>query len=452
MEHEFDHEGFHLQLIHIFELRLPRTVDNIMFSSIFNVPVDSDAHSLLKRLEINRSRVASLLSRQQVPSDVEHIITSLEEYLTDIISLLGSLEVQTTPIVTRKALEFSWAGSFTTTPSGCKSTPSAFFKCQFIIYEVCMVLHCLGVLSFIHGMNAISAITAVDPTDRLGLLKSASKSFLASAGYFQNLAVDTLPRWVNRCSLSSQPVDIDVQVCQAFYHLAQAAAQQCAITVAISNSALKYSLLSKLCSAVVREAEDAIKCLGEISQSSVSSLNTTIADHAAFLRELFSSLAYYYYAKELQEANKCGEAVSALTMSESKLKIQSFTGTARMHNPSVAGLPKHVTDKLPNIGRFLTVVAHERGAAIRANDLIFFQAVAPVGLPAAVLLSSPSPYLLPNSGKLVDFLSPTKDPASVLASSFISVDEPKTSFRACPRCTLENSLDAINCAACESKL
>ena len=295
---------FHAQLLHTLRLpALPRVAGGLNWVDTFDVLPESEAFALLERLQSGRSHVVAALGRNaddRAPPDVVQMSNSLLEYLPEITAVLESLDRQG-KVVTRKALSFEWAGSFGEAPS--------LFKCLFIIFELCMVLHSLGVLSYVHGANLVALANSAS-VDALPLLKDASKAFLASAAYFRCLGAETLPRWVRRDGLTRFPPELDEHVAMAFAHLGQAAAQQCSV-VAAALGKTKHSLMAKLCAAVVQEAEDCLRCL-QAADPRCERVSRALPTQAAYLRELFGSLALLHLGQDLAEANKCGDSIATI--------------------------------------------------------------------------------------------------------------------------------------------
>ena len=434
----------------------PRPAPGKGWAETFDVVPESEAAALLARLQGGRASVVAALT-DPAPIDVPRCIRALEDYLPDITAILESLDKQGT-VTTRRALLFEWTGSF------FAEAPTP-FKCQFIIYELCMVLHSLGVLSHMHGANIVARADGAG--EAIPQLKDASKAFLASAAYFRCLAEETLPRWVKRDGLARHPPELDEQVALAFAHLAQAASQQCSVVAAMLNST-KSSLLSKLASAVVHETEDCLRCL-ELADPKCEKVKATIPTHAAYLREIFGALAFFHSGKDLSEANKCGEAIAAYVTAEAKLRIQSVgSGAPGAHNAALPGLPRSIVGSAPCVGRFLTVVTQHKDMSLRENDLMHFQVVpAQIGLPAGILLSTPTPFKLPSSGKIVSFQRETVFELAAVGAA-LPADAPPTalattapapapaptpteadgSVRECRACTFHNPQAAVSCEVC----
>jgi len=280
-------------------------------------------------------------------------------------------------------------------------------------------------------------------------LKQASKAFLLAASYWKCLGSSTLPRWVTRNSLKRYPPELDECVALAMMHLAQAAAQQCAIVVAMCSNTAKSALLSKLAAAVVRDAEDCLRFFGQ-ADAKCEKVNPDVYMHAAYLRDFFTSFAMFQHAQELVDARKVGQALSAYDQSTSKLKLQSCTGA---FNPDLPGLPRSLIRGSVEhaIGQLLTVLNEQREKYNKENELIFFQVISHAPLPSAILLTAATEFKLPSSGKIVSFqktaLESVFDSATTLSSVKVTENE-TTKMTACSACTFINSEDMKKCEMC----
>ena len=387
----------------------PPVTSAVPWLEIFDVDAGSEASALLGRLQSGRSAVSALLAPSGTSSslDLSGLIRALGLYLPEVTTLLETLDRQDA-VVTKKHLQFEWSGSFA-------APGAAALKCPFIIFEVCMCLQSLGFANYSQGARVLlqRIPSSLDPAVEL---KEASNAFLAAASYWQCLGRSALLRWVTRKSLKRVTPDLDEHAALALAHMAQAAAQQCAVGMALVTGNSKPALLSKLTAAVVSEAVDCLACLGKVDTKS-DRVNPEVSAHAAYLRELFSSVSLLHHARGLAEGRKVGEAISALEQSIGKLKIQSGTGP---HNPSEPGLPRSLLRGPIEfaIGQLLTVVTELRDKCTRENDLLYFQVIAPAALPAGITVSTPTEFKMPSAGKTISFHKAPLD--SVFSSLSVS--------------------------------
>lgn len=451
-----DDEDFHSEaVVRCMLLRAPIVTLSWRWRQVFpGLLAGGEADVLVGQLHDGRERVMRALGGMANTSAQLECLAALECYLPQLLQLLSSLESQK-PKQTNLTLSFTWLGSF-----GGSGAP---YTSKFIIYEVCMALHALGVVNYIHGV----ALLALGSSN----LKAASNAFLKSSSFFLNLAMTTLPRW-NRDNLEVKPApcELDENMNRAFSHLARAAAQQCAISVAWRVSGSKMGVLAKLCAAVVEDAEGCLLCLKNIKNSSSPPI-PVVGIHGSFLREIFSSMAFYFQARELSEGNqkvdKTGEGIALYNMSVSKLSLQGLPGTSAtgsQHNPSLPGLPRSMVAPTGSIGRFLTVVNEARAEAIRDNDLIYFHTIpasADVELVKGFSVIAPSiPADIRFPIKFVDFhaaaapISDSPTAASVLTfgpegGDVTSSEEPR---HGCTTCTFLNPRGTQRCQMCDTLL
>ena len=459
-------DEFHAEAVtRVMRLRIPIITLAWGWRSVFpGLQVGGEAELLVGRLHDGRERMTRALGGAMANNNTaaqQECLAALEAYLPNLLQLLSSLESQK-PKQTNLTLSFTWLGSF--------AGSGAPYTSKFIIYEVCLVLHALGVVNYIHGVSLLALGSSN--------LKAASAVFLKSSSYFLNLAMTTLPRW-NRDNLETKPApcELDESTCMAASHLARAAAQQCAISVAMRTPGSKLGVLAKLCAAVVEEAEGCLLCL---KSNKSSPPNPVLGVHGAFLRELFGSLAFYFQGRELCEGSmkteKFGEGIAFFNMSVSKLSLQGSASTGGPHNPNLPGMPRTMVAPSGSIGKFLTIVGEARAAAMRDNDVIYFHTI-PASchvelLPRGFSVIAPEvPADVRGPIKFVDFhesapiqasnppIAPSvlqfgsasaEGDVSTHGASLLNQQQPAAA--ACPTCTFENPHGTPACQMCETEL
>jgi len=443
----------------------PSVANNVTWLELFTVEEGSGARELLQRLALGRSRLISAITTfSNTLFSVGQVSEVATDYLRDVNILLESLDKQSA-VKTKSPLLFKWIGSFTSTGPTCTSTApnvSKLFECPFIIFEICMLLHTLGIVAYLEGTLILNDGDALGDAK----LKNASKCFLKSASYFLCLGRDTLPRWVMRETLQNFPPELDEQVSLAFSHLAQASAQQCAVVVALQNGRTTPAILAKLCAAIVQQANDCLTCLTKADKkANMKAMTSSVSTQAAYLREFFSSLSFYYHGMELAAAQKCGDAIACFTRAEGLLKIQSQdpTNSKATHNPERPGLPKQCLSTA-TVGKFLTLVTQGKATAVRENDLIYYHVVpSAVPLPNGALLNTAVAFSMPGNVDEVVSFAPPSNPRTENLFNFDQPPPAPTPSRApapalvadeadgeaqCPACTFLQSPSATACAMC----
>lgn len=446
------------QLLRVLTPLATPTLAPTKWQDLFSVEEGSGAHQLLQRLSHGRSRLAATLtSFSNTLFSVGEISAAAANYLPDLNILLESLDKQSS-VKTRSPLLFKWIGSFTSTgPPWTSTAPnvSALYECPFIIFEICMVLHTLGILAYLEGTLILNDGGALDEEK----LKNASKSFVNSAGFFLCLGRDTLPRWVMREKLQTFPPELDEQVSLAFYHLAQASAQQCAVVAALISDRSTNSVLVMLSAAVVEQANDSLMCLSLADKkANMKAMTSSVSMQAAFLREFFSSFCLYHHGMQIASKQKTGEAIACLTRAEELLKIQSQdpSNSKASHNPERPGLPKQCLSTAA-VGKFLTLVLKAKALAVRHNDLIYQLSVpTDAPLPPGVLLHKVVAFSMPgNIDEVVSFAPPSKAPTEMNLFDFgqppVPPPVPSEEIQ-CPACTFLQNPSATACEMCETPM
>jgi len=384
-------------------------------ASLLGPDLPAEAQALVERLEESRVRMMHELSSSSAAASASAAAAAdtsstttpgLDAHLSALQQLLESLNCQATVKVYRQ-LQFCWTGALCV---GIPVTARRHEPCGEIIYEIVMVVWAKVMAAYRRGVALLTTATANSASEN-DLITAACKAFATAAAVAQYLSEDVLPRWLNagRRAVENMP-EASAGVARAFRSLCLASACQCVVAQALRAAAPSSRVLSKLCAAVAMNATEALDSVHKAPQESRLALDPSLLTHMAFLKAVFSALAFFHAGEAAQKgAVAVANYGAATTLLRQQGSAASAAAAGGRHDPFSAGLPQLTGNSsysscYPALAALLGAVKDKHETADIENARIYYEApLREVALPEPVSLVKAPKYAPPPAGSVVYF-------------------------------------------------
>jgi len=390
------------QIIHsclsFYQFSNPFVLAHDIHGCFINAIKDEESGNFIKNTAENRT-----IMTQELQSGSPNVakISAIDNYVPYAFKLMESLNNQQS-VYLDKAMEFDWRGGFTT----CIER----VKYREVIYDIIMALHSKAILH-----HRLAAEIVLSDINNVG---QSSQHLRIAAGIMEFINQSLLPRWVSARLRENLPPECMSPVCMAFLHYFNAMAQMMAIIKADQKpGGTPPTIMTKLCLAVVTEFDTSIDILVRQTANVVKLDIPHLCVHFGALRELSKALAFKFYAESLLPLAErgVGPAIWLCVNAQESLRYQgggglTLLGSTTPYDPERPGLPrdKGLNVHLAGVSALSAAIAAIEENARRENDFIY-HVVIPSGLadkpelPEAKLLMTPTPYIPPEIGSIVEF-------------------------------------------------
>jgi hypothetical protein len=293
-------------------------------------------------------------------------------------------------------LQFEWK-------SGIESTKTASsFSSEALMYELVMTVACAALAT--GGAGCDSSVA--------GDFAGAGKQFKISAGIWQYLGQDLLPKWIARGSDALQkelPIEATTGVADAMTKLNLAYAQQMVVSAALkNNNKTSYSLMAKLTLGISELIDEAVKVFNKKASEQKARMDAEFFTLLKFSMEYQDFLSMYFTARATWEDNhEYGMAIAMMKEADSML---------RKRLPDVEA----VKSPLRILGNDLAVVRTHIMRVLHSwdkdNSSVYFESI-PSQIPLSKRLPSgmkmikePQPYVVEDPAILPLSIPPERPP------------------------------------------
>lgn len=289
----------------------------------------------------------------------ERVVLESKRYQPYIHQILVSCKFQPEMARLDQRLIFEWM-------SGVE-TSREYFKSEAIMMDVTMCIICEGL-----GKAGVATESSM-----AGEFAAASREYAISAGIFQFLADDHLPKWIARGSKTDEsdlPVECCTSTAKGLSILFQANAQQMAIAVVLIKPGVpNFSLLAKLSLGVEEQLGEFISHMRKEAFTQMSRIEKDFFTLINFQITLQKALCYYFHARSIWDQGDYGLAIAILSEATVYLRTED-AANSKKGMPDVAKIAslKALTDDLNDLRSHMGNVLREWE---KDNSNIFFEVV-----------------------------------------------------------------------------